>query len=136
MDEIAVREGIAVNLGVLQDTQVSPWLLGAPTPPTAHVFAGPVEFDAAFGRGLDMLVITVQVLVPALSDIGSQQKLALYRAGSGSQSVKAAIESDRTLGGVSQTLRVTGMGAEQLFAFEGRGPFLGSEWRVEVHAHG
>ena len=131
-----IREGIAENLSTIPDIQVSAYVLSNPTLPCAVVFAGPTEFDKAFGRGLDTLVFMVRVVVAAVSDISAVVNLDPYLAGSGSRSVKEAIESDKTLGGACSDLRVTGTEGEQVYALEGRPPALGAEFRVEVTAHG
>jgi hypothetical protein len=132
----ALREGLAANLGTIEDLQVSKYVLSNPTFPIAVVFAGPTDFDKAFGRGLDNLVFRVRVVVAAVSDIGSGVNLDPYLAGSGPRSVKAAVETDPTLGGACQSLRVTGHEGEQVYVFDEAPPGLGAEWRVEVIASG
>jgi hypothetical protein len=49
----------------------------------------------------------VQVIVSKVSDRNAQSNLDGYCNPSGSSSVKAALESDKTLGGLVQDLRVT-----------------------------
>jgi hypothetical protein len=135
-DLAAIRTGLAANLSTIPDIQVSAYVLSNPTPPCAVVFAGPTDFDTSFGRGLDNLVFMVRVLVAAVSDISAVVNLDPYMAGSGARSVKAAIETDKTLGGACSDLRVVGTEGEQVYTLEGRPPALGAEFRVEVTAHG
>lgn len=135
-DLTAIRNGLAANLGAISDLNVSPSRLSNPTLPQAVVYAGPTSFDKAFGRGVDTLVFIVRVAVPGTTDTGSVVSLDPYLAGSGSRSIKAAIESDKTLGGACSDLRVTGHEGEQPFNVEGQPPALGAEWRVEITAHG
>ena len=65
-----------------------------------------ITFDEAQNRGLDMGEVDVLVIVSRMNDRGAQDKLDGYLAGSGAGSVKAALETDRTLSGALQSLRV------------------------------
>src|SRR6266508_3862702 len=130
-----LREGLAANLTTLPDIQVSAYMLSSPTPPAAHVVTGPVAYDMAMGRGLDDLTFRVQVFVGLVSDIGAQQNLDAYLAGSGALSVKQALESDKTLGGAAFGLQVTESTGPQMFTGDS-GPVLMAEWTVLVKAKG
>ncbi len=66
-----------------------------------------ITFDEAQNRGVDMGEVDILVIVSRMNERGAQDKLDTYLAGSGSGSVKAALEADRTLGGAIATLRVT-----------------------------
>jgi len=74
--------------------------------PAAIVGQLDITFDAALNRGLDTANCTVLLIVGRMSETAGQAKLDGYLAGSGSSSVKAAIEGDVTLSGAVQTLRV------------------------------
>lgn len=136
MDITAVRVAIAANLSTLLGTQVSPRMLVKPTPPAAHVFPAETEFDKTMGRGLDYQVLTVQVLVGTVSSEAAQDQLDAYLSGSGTQSVKTAVETDKTLAGACSNLRVTGASGYRQITPEGQSPVLVCEWRVEVWGHG
>ena len=80
-------------------------------PDSVNVPAGIVgqldmTFDATFNRGFDSATCTVLLIVGRMSEQAAQAKLDGYLAGSGSTSVKAAIEADATLSGTVQTVRV------------------------------
>jgi hypothetical protein len=128
-----LRQALATALGSIQGLQVSPYVLAAPTLPCAYIFADEIEFDYTMGRGTDHLGFVVRVAVPLGNDIGDQVNLDAYRAGSGSRSIKAAIESDSTLGGA---LRVTGVSRDTVYVTEGQPPALGCEFRIELYATG
>jgi hypothetical protein len=64
-------------------------------------------FDINNARGLDQANLDVIVLVQRLAQKSAQTDLDKYLQGSGDYSIKAAIESDLTLGGACSTLRVT-----------------------------
>jgi hypothetical protein len=135
-DLSAIRAGLAANLATIPDILVSAYVLSNPTLPCAVVLAGPTEFDKSFGRGMDSLVFMVRVVVAAISDISAAVNLDPYMAGSGPRSIKAAIESDSTLGGACFDVSVVRMEGEQVYTFESIPPALGAEFRVEVNAHG
>jgi hypothetical protein len=65
-----------------------------------------ITFDEAQNRGLDMGEVDVIVIVSRMNERGAQDKLDGFLAGSGAGSVKAALETDRTLSGALATLRV------------------------------
>jgi hypothetical protein len=136
MDISAVRAALAANLSAITGMQVSPYMLSNPTPPAAHVFPAEVEFDRAMGRGLDFMVFTLQVLAGTVSNEQAQRDLDAYLVGSGPTSVKEAIESDKTLGGACEDLRVIGATGYRTIVQEGQAPVLVCDWRVELHGRG
>lgn len=131
-----IRVALAASLSTITDTQVSAYMLSNPTPPTAHIIPGSVEYDQAMGRGIDLLMLTAQVFIGLVSDIQAQKKLDEYLAGSGARSVKQALEADRTLGGACQTLRVTRSSGYRVASNAGGGQVLLAEWEIEVFATG
>lgn len=130
----AIREGLATNLQGITGLQASAYMLANPTMPTAEVFPSEVEYDQAMARGHDMNVFTVRVFVGEVSDVGAQKNLDAFLASEGDRSVKEQLESDRTLGGACDTLRVTACTGYRRTVMEGRGAILAAEWRVEVLA--
>lgn len=103
----AVREGLKANLETIKGLRVYELI---PTPaiaPAAIVGQLDFTFDLNNARGLDQANLDVVVLVQRLSERTAQNDLDKYLAGSGAYSIKAAIESDLTLGGACNTLRVT-----------------------------
>jgi hypothetical protein len=134
----AIRQGLADAISGLDGIgQVKAYMLANPTPPAAQIVPGQISYDEAMARGLDLHVFLIQLFVAEASgDIGSQQRLDAFLAGSGSASVKEAVEVDVTLGGVCETLRVVEVSGYRRFTFEGRPPLLGAEWTVQVYAQG
>jgi len=129
-----IREGIAANLSAIAGWQVSPYMLASPTPPSIHVFPDTIEYDKVMKRGLDDWFILVQAFVGTTSDIGAQQKLDEMLAPSGATSIKAAIESDKTLGGAVSSLQVVSCSGYRVYPRPGSSDaaVLGAEWRVHV----
>jgi hypothetical protein len=124
-----IRDGIAENLSQIHGLRVSATMLDAPRPPVAMVYPDTIEFDLNANRGADTFNVIVSVLVGRADDRTAQLRLDSYI--SGPDSVKAAIESDRTLGGACDTCRVTSMRNYQQVAV-GDVVYLGVEFEVEV----
>jgi hypothetical protein len=59
-----------------------------------------------------------------------------FIADTGNKSIKAAIEADKTLGGVADHVMVTRCDAYRLFERQGSSMVLGAEWEVEILARG
>lgn len=104
-----IRAALATNLATVSGLRTSALIPDAPQPPIAVVIPDNITYDTAFGRGLDTYEYTVTVIVGRQSDRTAQGSLDGYCNPTGAQSIKTAIESDKTLGGVAQTLRVTNM---------------------------
>jgi hypothetical protein len=104
-----IRDGIADNLRTITGLRTTETVPDNPQPPVAIIQPNSIEYDRAFQRGLDQYSFTVTVIVGRASERSAQRTLDLYCGGSGSSSVKTAIESDRTLSGVIQDLRVVAM---------------------------
>lgn len=132
-DMTVLREGLAANLSSIPDIQVSAYMLANPTPPAIHVIPGETDYHATMGGGPDeWWHFTVQAFVAVVNDIGGQQRLDGMLASQGDYSVKAAIESDHTLGGACDDLIVDRRSGYQVFVPDGRGAVLGAEWQVRV----
>jgi hypothetical protein len=134
-DLAAIRAGIAANISAISDLQVSAYMLANPTPPNVQVIPGDTDYDLAMHRGLDELTMRVVVSVGLVADIGAQKNLDEYLAGSGPRSIKQAVESDPTLGGVVADVTVTAATGPKVLATE-QGGVLFSEWTVQVLATG
>lgn len=130
----AIREALAVALDGLDGTQVSGYMLANPTPPSIHVVPDEITYDSAMGRGLDTVALKIQAYVGFTSDIGAQKRLDVWLAPSGSESVKALVENDRTLGGVVQDARVVDCTGYRLYSSPDGRVVLGAEWTVSVLA--
>ena len=104
-----MRQAIAANLATISGLRVSYYILDNPNPPVAVVAPPTIKYDQTFGRGLDEYSFQLIVLVTRADERIGQELIDTYCAPVGAGSVKAAIESDRTLGGLVADLRVTDM---------------------------
>jgi hypothetical protein len=103
-----IRTGLANNLATISGLRVSIDIPDNPTPPQAVIAIETVGFDNAFGQGLTQYSFTVSLIASRVSERNAQRKLDDYTS-NGAQSVKLAIESDKTLGGNAYDVRVTEM---------------------------
>lgn len=131
--EDQLREGLAANLADVGGLHEHAYVLSNPTLPAAEIVPGPIDYDKAMGRGTDEWTFIVRVLVGTVSDVGAQKLLGRMRASSGADSIKAALESDRTLAGAARDLIVRRCSGQQTY---GEGRALGAEWTVSVFAAG
>lgn len=102
-----IRSGLAANLATITGLRVAAEIPDSPNPPMAVIALDSIEYDLAMKQGLTQYNFSVTVIVGRAAEREMQRKLDTYIQISGSQSVKLAIESDRTLSGVIQDLRVT-----------------------------
>lgn len=96
-----IRRGLAANLNVLDDFQISPWLLDNPSPDAIQIAgAEDVAYDVAFpkaGKTSEIWNIQIEACLLRNSDIGPQKRLDVLLAPYGDGSLKAAVEADPTL---------------------------------------
>ena len=101
-----VRDALKANLQTITNLRVYDLIPDIVTPPCAVVGQLDFTFDIDNARGLDQASVDIFVIVQRISERTGQDKLDLFLAGSGTGSIKTAIESDRSLGGLVDTLRV------------------------------
>lgn len=106
-DVPGIMAGLASALASVDGLRVFDYPPDTVSPPAAIVaFPNSVRFDDTMARGADRVEIPVHVVVGSVSDRASAAAVTAY-LGTGPKSVKAAIESDATLGGAADTTRVT-----------------------------
>ncbi len=129
-----IREGIKQNLSSIDGLRTYDLVPDVIVPPCVVVGQLDFTFDLNNARGLDQANLDVFVIVQRFSERTGQDKLDKYLAGSGDSSIKAAIESDRTLGGACDTLRVTS--AESGTYQMGDTDYLSYRYRLTVFGQG
>ena len=103
----SIRQGIGTNLGSISSLSVYNFMPDFLEPPCAVVgVMDLVQYDMSMSRGTDKYEIPVLVVVSRVDAQDSQDTLDGFLANTGSNSVKTAIESDVTLGGIVSTTRV------------------------------
>ena len=128
-----MRQAIAANLSSITGLRTAALIPEDPKPPIAVVTFDNVNYDTSMGRGLDEYTFRVIVVVGRVNTRGAEQNLDAFMSGSGASSVKAAIESDRSLGGEANDLRVTtGTNLREVVVSEAT--YLATDFVVTVYA--
>lgn len=129
-----IREGLKNNLSDIDNLRCYDLVPDVLVPPCAVIGQLDFTFDLNNARGLDQANLDVFVIVQRFSERTGQDKLDKFLSGSGDFSIKAAIESDKTLGGACNTLRVTS--AESGTYQTGDIDYLSYRYRVTIYGQG
>ena len=101
-----VRDSLKKNLQTITNLRTYDLIPDVIVPPCAIVGQLDFTFDIDNARGLDQASVDIYVIVQRMSERSAQDKLDNFLSGSGKGSIKTALESDRSLGGLVDTLRV------------------------------
>lgn len=101
-----IRAGLAANLATISGLRVSAEIPDQPNPPQAVVMLNSARYNQAMHNGFTEYNFSVMVLVGRVSERTAQRLLDAY-VSPGAQSIKAAVESDRTLSGAAFDCRVS-----------------------------
>jgi hypothetical protein len=126
-----IRNGLATRLATISGLRVSATLPEQLNPPIAVIGPEAITYDLNNRNGLHQYTMTVTLIVARADARSAQTQLDAYVAPSGSSSVKAAIEGDRTLGGKVDTCRVTTV-TNYAMTDTLEIPYLGLDFTVEV----
>lgn len=130
-----VRLGIAANLSTIPGLRVSQNVPDEINPPCAIVSPDGtfITYSTAFAGQADDLRFVVTVFVSRVWSRTSQANLDAYADSTNVQGVKAAVESDPTLGGIADDTRVLEARNYGQFLYEGT-EYYGAEFLVSVYA--
>jgi hypothetical protein len=103
-----IRTALATNLGTISGLRTAAEIPDLPNPPIAVVSLDSVTYDQAYAKGMTNYNFTITVIVGRSAEREAQRKLDGYIS-PGTNSVKNAIESDKTLGGYAYDCRVVSM---------------------------
>jgi hypothetical protein len=125
-----VRDALKKNLQTITGLRVYDLIPDVVVPPCAVVGQLDFTFDIDNARGLDQASVDIFVIVQRISERSGQDKLDNFLAGSGTGSIKTALESDRSLGGLVDTLRV--ISADSGTYTSGEQSFLSYRYNVTI----
>jgi hypothetical protein len=103
-----IRAGIAANLATIPGLRSAAEIPDNPNPPVAIVSLDSVTYDRAYANGLVDYNFTVTVIVGRSAERIAQRTLDAYIS-LGENSIKNAIELDKSLGGSAYDCRVTSL---------------------------
>lgn len=136
MDNEAVFMGIAANVRAIPKLIAYHYMPHMPGDvPCLFPSATDVDFAQAMKRGLDRIDITMTLLLSKADDLSSSALMNSYMSGSGTYSLKAAITSDRQLGGACDDLFVTGIRGNRFIEHAGI-TYLGAQLSMYVIGRG
>jgi hypothetical protein len=103
-----IRTALATNLATIPGLRTAAEIPDLPNPPVAIVSLESVTYDQAFAKGMTNYTFTITVIVGRSAEREAQRKLDGYIS-PGTNSVKNAVESDKTLGGYAYDCRVVSL---------------------------
>jgi hypothetical protein len=103
-----IRSALATNLATISGLRTAAEIPDLPNPPIAVVSLDSVTYDQAYAKGMTNYTFTITVIVGRSAEREAQRKLDGYIS-PGANSVKNAIESNKTLGGYAYDCRVVSM---------------------------
>jgi len=127
-----LREGLAENLKTIPGLRVVETLPDLVNPPMAMISLDSIKYNQQNQKSMAEYTFKINVVVGRVSERIAQQNLDLLVAPEGN-SVKAAVESDRTLGGNAFDVFIpalVAMGAIQINGID----YLSAEFSVQVFA--
>lgn len=128
-----IQTALANALGTIPGLRVADHLPEQINPPVAVIQIQSVTYHRAMNGGLSQWEFVVSVVSGRMGDRVAQRTLDQWMSYDGAYSVRAAIESDPTLGGVCNTLKVDDMLAVRPVSL-GDAAYLSCEFNVLVHA--
>ncbi len=130
-----IRDGLEANLETITGLRGYSEIPDNPSIPAAIVNLDSVNYHQAFKNGLIELNFTITVIVGRFSARSSQQKLNDFADNSGDSSIRAAIESDRTLGGNAFDCVVQTMSGISNIDLNDGNNYLATEFSVIAYAN-
>ena len=104
-----IRQGLATNLETIDGLRVHAELVDAPNPPCVLIGPRTIDYHGTMGPGVSMIPFTVVLLAGASTERVAQITLDKYLDPAGANSIRAAVESDKTLGGAASDVILEGV---------------------------
>jgi len=125
-------DGLETQLATVTGLRVFDHVPDVFSPPSAFVLPDSIDYWEAFRGGDVQMRFTVTVVVGRTAERASQKSLYGYMSYSGTTSIRAAIEADRTLGGAVQTSIVESADNIRVVS-QGDADYLAVDFTVMVH---
>ena len=131
----SIRAGLKTNLETISGLTVYDYVPDFLEPPIAIIAPlNTLNYDSTMARGADTYEVPVILYISRIDAETSQDTVDSYLASSGATSVKAAIESNPTLGGAAMSVRVISASDYGEYEVTQGTSFLGVTFNVEVIA--
>jgi hypothetical protein len=102
-----IKTALATKLGTISGLRTYAYQPDNPAIPYAIPSLTSIEYHGAMGAGLVTSTYNIMLVVGRMNERTAEAKLDGYASYSGSQSVRVALETDRSLGGVVDDCIVT-----------------------------
>lgn len=128
-----LHDAIARSLATVPGLRVADHLPEAVTPPMAVIQIQSVTYHRAMQGGSSEWKYVISVVAGRMGDRAAQRTLDSWMSWDGPQSIRAAIESDRTLDGNCSTLIIEDMITIRPLSI-GDASYLTCEFNLSIHA--
>jgi len=128
-----IHEALSLALAAVPGLRVADHLPEQVSPPMAVVQLQNITYHRAMAGGTSEWQFLIALVAGRMGDRSAQRQIDGWVSYDGSQSIRAAIETDQTLNGVCQTLIVADMVAVRPITL-GDASYLSCEFNVTVHA--
>ena len=128
-----IHAGLRTRLATISGLRVADHLPEQIQPPMAVIQLQSVTYHRAMAGGLSAWEFVIALVAGRMGDRAAQRQLDGWMSYAGTQSVRAAIEADKTLGGKCSTLKVADMVSVRPLSI-GDAAYLTCEFNVTVHA--
>jgi len=125
-----LRAGLVANLQTIPDIRVYATLPDVVNPPSALITLDRVEYQQQNNNAMSIYTFKVTIVLGRVSERVAQENMDVLVAPTG---VKAAIESDRTLGGNAYEVNIQEMSSYGAVSINGI-DYLSAEFSVLVYA--
>lgn len=128
-----LHDAIARALATVPGLRVADHLPEQVSPPMAVIQIQSVTYHRAMQGGLSEWKYVISVIAGRMGDRAAQRTLDSWMSWDGAQSIRAAIEADRTLDGNCSTLIIEDMITIRPLAI-GDAQYLTCEFNLSIHA--
>lgn len=132
-DITTIRNKLAENIATVTGLRTSAELIDNPSPPIALVTLESVDYHQTMLNGCVLMSFSVTVIVGRSAERTMQRKLDAYISPIGGQSVKAGIESNRSLDGTIDDLICSGVTNIGSITINDQ-TYLAAEFQITVYA--
>lgn len=129
---VALREAATSSINNLNGYSYGALMMNIPA-----FFVADVELDygSALESGMETAMFNCRMLVSKTDDSGGQERVDDFMTSEGERSVKAALESDRSLSGACYEAHVDKAEGPKVYVHNGV-DYLGCQFRVQVTGRG
>lgn len=128
-----IHDALAAAVATIPGLRVADHLPEQIAPPMAVAQLETVAYHRTMQGGTSEWTFLVSLIAGRMGDRSAQRQLDGWLSWDGSQSLRAALEADVTLGGVVQSLVVSEMASIRLLTL-GDATYLSCDFNVTVHA--